>query len=114
MSAFAAADALLSPLSLRYLVPVPHLLWRELGGVDAVYDHRSGKTHLLTRGNRAILEFAGSAPRSLAELAAAIEATFDLATEDGSQVADALAARFEELIQRDLLVPEDIITRFDA
>lgn len=114
MPALAAALALLSPSLLRYVVPAAHLLWRDLGGVVAVYDDRSGKTHILTEGSRAILDFAASAPHSLAELAAAIMVNFDLATENGGQAADALTERLDELVQRDLLVPEDIAARFDA
>ena len=69
----------------------------DLGVITACYHRASGQTHLLMEPSPEIMAHLWGRTMSLTEITAALSAEFDVAAEAGSDFADTLSARLEEL-----------------
>lgn len=75
-----------------------HLAWVELDSLSAVYDRRSGQTHLLGSPAREILAALQSVEMDAAELLSKLAADFDLSVaDDGLAALDAILAQLAAL-----------------
>ena len=69
----------------------------DLGVITACYHRPSGQTHLLMEPSPEIMAHLWGRTMTLAEITTALAAEFDMAADQGSNFADTLTARLEEL-----------------
>lgn len=86
------------PAESRYrAAPASALVQVELDGLTAIFDRRSGQTHLLAAPLPDLLAALGDNSWRLADFTAHLAAEFDLVSEDGDLPA-IVAARLDELM----------------
>ncbi len=78
-----------------HLAPPDSLIIEPLDSLTAVFDRRSGQTHILNSPMPELIAALALGPVSLDDMAARLSETFDLSADDA--IADTLAARLTEL-----------------
>jgi PqqD family protein of HPr-rel-A system len=78
-----------------HLAPPDSLIVEPLDSLTALFDRRSGQTHILNSPMPELIAALARGPASLDDLTARLSETFDLSADDA--VADTLAARLAEL-----------------
>jgi PqqD family protein of HPr-rel-A system len=78
-----------------HLAPHDSLIVEPLDSLTAVFDRRSGQTHILASPMPELIDALAHGPADLAELTGRLTETFDLSADDA--IADSLAARLSEL-----------------
>lgn len=85
------------PAEARYCAAAPeHLLRVSLDTLTAVYDRRSGQTHLLAAPLPELIDALGNQDWLLGDFATHLAAEYDLSAENGDTAAT-IAARLDEL-----------------
>lgn len=78
-----------------HLAPPDSLIIEPLDSLTAVFDRRSGQTHILNSPMPELIAALARGPASLNDLTVRLSETFDLSADDA--IADAMAARLAEL-----------------
>lgn len=80
-------------------------MWRDLNGVVALHDRRSGETHLLDALSQQILELFRDAPRAPEDVAERLCADLDATAEEAAGLRDRVAHTVAEFDRLGLIAP---------